>query len=262
MSRGLIRLERVANFRDFGGVATGDGGRVRIGCLYRSGSLHEMTSDDRDSLAGIGIRTIIDLRCAWERELLPIRWPAVVTVPAPLVTDDVVIDVTRRFRDGRITSAELEDWWNLVRVFHAPEEHPGAMRVIVETLLGANGGVLIHCRGGKDRTGMVAAFILDALGAGRREILADFLRSNQAARSAPARVEIARMLERSGQGRYTEQAVASLAGVRAAWLERLFADVEGRYGSVAGYLAERVGVGEAGIEALRRRYVEPPGDAA
>ncbi|MBI5156391.1 MAG: tyrosine-protein phosphatase [Acidimicrobiia bacterium] len=256
MTTSVIRLDRVANFRDFGGVLTTDGRRVRPGRLFRSGSLHDMTAADRESLARIGVGVVIDLRCAWERSQLPIEWPGVASVAAPLVTDEVVNEVMRRFRAGLVTSAELEDWWNLVRVYQAPEEHPGSMRVVVDTLLEAKGGVLIHCRGGKDRTGMVAAFVLDALGVGRKAVVADFLASNENARGREARLEIARMLERAGPGHFTDEAMASFAGVRRVWLERLFAGVEERYGSVAGYLAHRVGVGEAAVAVLRQRYVE------
>ena len=46
----------------------------------------------------------------------------------------------------------------------------------------SQGAVLWHCAGGKDRTGIVAALILEALGADRGDIMADYLETNAAIR--------------------------------------------------------------------------------
>ncbi len=48
-----------------------------------------------------------------------------------------------------------------------------------------------------------------------------------------------------------------LTVVRSASLESLLGQIETRYGSVARYLAGRVGIGEEGLSALRARYLEP-----
>jgi protein-tyrosine phosphatase len=257
MTDKAIGLDRVVNFRDLGGAPTVDGRRVRRHMLYRSGSLHEMTDRDRARLEGAGIGTVIDLRCDWERHQQPYHWPGVDAVAAPFIDDDAVIEMMRRFEAGTITSEELEDWWHLVRVFRAPEEQVPSMRIVCETLLASTSGVVVHCRGGKDRTGMVAAFLLDAMGVHREAVMADFLRSNEVPHDDRMQRQIAAMVARVGPGSFSERAIASLAGVRSEWLDRLFAQVEGGYGSVAGYLARRVGIGEEGVSLLRHRYLEP-----
>ena len=258
MAEPSARLEGVPNFRDLGGAETADGRRVRARRLYRSGSLHEMTEADRTILEDLGIRIVIDLRCEWERLQHPYRWPGVARVAAPLVDDRVVIDMMDRFKAGTVSSEELEDWWHLSRVFQAPEEQVASIHLIFDTLLQPrDDAVLIHCRGGKDRTGMVSAFVLEALGVQWDQVMADFLRSNEAVQNDRVKREIAAMLARAVTGPVTPEAVASLSGVRAEWLEALFARVAGRYGSVTRYLSDHIGVGEDGMATLRQVYLEP-----
>ncbi|SUZ93175.1 uncharacterized protein METZ01_LOCUS46029 [marine metagenome] len=52
-----------------------------------------------------------------------------------------------------------------------------------------NQPVIFHCSAGKDRTGVLAATILDVLGVGREEIVADYLETNVAIDAILARLQ-------------------------------------------------------------------------
>ena len=56
-----VPFERIENFRDVGGYASRYG-ETSFGVLYRSGTLSDATTSDLDKLAGLGVKTIIDLR--------------------------------------------------------------------------------------------------------------------------------------------------------------------------------------------------------
>ena len=256
------RFERIRNLRDLGGRVTPDGRRVVKRRLFRSGSLHEITDEDRSALEALGIRTVIDLRSEWERRHQPDEWPGVRIVSAPLVDDQLVASINARFEAGTIPSEELADWWQLTRVFQAPEEHTSSVRVIFDTLLetGPDDAVLFHCRGGKDRTGMVAALVLEALAVTREETLADFMRSNGVADDKGVRGELAAIIAQVGGSSWSDEAILSLTGVRREWLDTLFHRIEDRYGSVTRYLTDHVGIGDRGIARLREIYLEPAGD--
>lgn len=62
-SHELLRLASADNFRDVAGPGhpTRDGTRVRGGVFYRTNEL-QLTEADAASLAGLGIRAILDLR--------------------------------------------------------------------------------------------------------------------------------------------------------------------------------------------------------
>ena len=103
------------------------------------------------------------------------------------------------------------------------------------------GGVVVHCAGGKDRTGLTVAFLLRLAGVGIDEIAADYALSEQRLRPRHERwlAEAADEAERERLRRMTVTPAASMVGV----LEEL----ERRYGSVERYLVAggaREGIGE------------------
>ena len=58
----IVCLEGCTNFRDLGGYHTADGRRVRHGLVFRSAHLGGLTQADRQVIAGLGVRTVVDLR--------------------------------------------------------------------------------------------------------------------------------------------------------------------------------------------------------
>jgi protein-tyrosine phosphatase len=253
----VLRLERVRNARELGGLPTADGRRVAAGCLFRSGSLHEMTARDRAALESRGVRIVVDLRSPFEQERQSYEWPADGKVAAPLADDEVVAGIFRRFEAGELSELDVEDWWNLTGVFDIPIQHRSSMGTIFATLLeaGPGEGVLFHCTGGKDRTGVAAAFVLSALGVTGEAIVEDFLMTNAEAAERAAEF-IGWMKLATGRAMSPETAYW-LAGVKREWLETLLQRTATRYRSVAGYLREELGIGAPELTALQGRFLEP-----
>lgn len=253
----VIRLEKVQNLRQLGGLPTARGLQVVPNLLFRSGTLHEMTTGDRAVLEGLGIRIVIDLRSAFEQERQSYEWPVGRKVAAPLADDGAVAAIFGRFQAGSLSERDVEDWWNLTRVFDIPGDHRDSLRTVFRTLLEAAPaeGVLYHCTGGKDRTGVVSALVLDALGVARPAILDDFLLTNTGARARAA--EFIEWMERATGRSLTPEAAYWLAGVKEEWLEEFFRRLADRYGSTAQYLRDELGVGPEDLTALRRQYLEP-----
>jgi len=257
-----LRLEKVPNLRDLGGWPAGDGRRVARGRIFRSGSLHEMTDADRRALEGAGIRTVVDLRSTWEQGHQPYEWPFGRRVTAPLAHDDSVVFIWGSFLEGTLTEAEMADWWTTTGVFDAPAHYPESVRTVFTALLEAMPGdaVLFHCTGGKDRTGAVAALLLAALGATPEAVTADFLAGNDYLTSPERLEEVAARLNRDREQPLTPEAVFALSGVKAEWLQEMFARLTARYGSVEGYLHDALGLTEAELVGMRERYLEPAED--
>jgi protein tyrosine/serine phosphatase len=164
------------NFRDLGGYETIDGRSVRTGRLFRADGPHALTDRDEATLRNLGLRTIIDLRTtseASERGTYAERVDGdVVVVSLPMM--DVLPDrddyptwvdpevVARRYvamlRDGHTTIAAC------LAVLGDPQAYP----------------VLFHCSAGKDRTGILAAVLLAAVGVPDDTIIADYALSHSA----------------------------------------------------------------------------------
>ncbi len=171
----LVPLEGAHNFRDLGGY-TGLGGReIRWGRLFRSDTLHELTEVDVARLRAMGLRTVIDLRT--ERELS-------LTGRGPLEPEEIAFRHLAVVREGVDRTAEGE----AVAAPAAPGEDLSERYLwylevgrdaLVEALTllgdGARYPLVFHCAAGKDRTGVLAALILEILGVDREVIVADYL---------------------------------------------------------------------------------------
>jgi protein-tyrosine phosphatase len=253
-----IRLEGVPNFRDLGGIRTSDGRRVRPGRVYRSASLHDMTPADRRALDRLGIEVVVDLRSGWERSLDPYDIESARVVHAPMADDDRARTITERFMAGAMTSEELEDWWDLTGIFDAPEDHIAGIRTVFRELVALPEGraILYHCRGGKDRTGLVTALLLEALGVPRETVAADFARSDMLADRHVRTREGEEMRRLIAEMDLSPKAVKAISSVDPAWLHRLMAGIEAKHSSVVRYVADAVGIGDEGIARLRGSFLE------
>jgi protein-tyrosine phosphatase len=142
------------NARDLGGVPLGGGDSVACGVLFRGPPLGSLSASGCADAAALGLRTLIDLRTDAERAALPDEacvGAAVVAAPLPIPFD---VDTTDYL-------ADFDTDPSIALVFH--------------TLASADAyPVYFHCTFGRDRTGIVAATVLLALGASRDDVLAEY----------------------------------------------------------------------------------------
>lgn len=163
-----LAWERLWNARDLGGLPTRDGRVTRPGALVRSDALDQLTAAGWDALRAHGIRTIVDLRD--DDEITPDA--------APRPAD---VETVRLPLDG-IEYADLWDRWTSgprfgTPLYHAPflERFPERAAHVVRTVAHAPpGGVLVHCVGGRDRTGLIVLLLLDLVGVAPERIAADY----------------------------------------------------------------------------------------
>lgn len=176
----VIPLEGCSNFRDLGGYRTADGRRVRMGRVFRSASLANLTDADLARLGALGIRTVCDLRGVRERERAPSRLPGadapdVVGLPIEPRVGASLRDLLRR------EAATGEDAYALLQAAYSAYagEHLPRYRALFALLLKGRMPLLFHCSAGKDRTGFGAALLLTALGVPREAVVADYLATNR-----------------------------------------------------------------------------------
>ena len=108
------------------------------------------------------------------------------------------------------------------------------------------GGVVVHCAGGKDRTGLLVAFLLHLAGVDTEQIAADYALSEERLRPRHDAwiAEAKTAEERERLERITQTPAASIVGV--------FEELERRYGSVEGYL-EDAGASDEDLALARAR---------
>jgi protein tyrosine/serine phosphatase len=158
-----IGSHELPNLHDLGGLATPDG-PLRHGRLFRSANPDGLTPDGWQQLVDAGIRTIVDLRN--DDELVGSVRPETLTV-------------ARRPMEDQSDENFMAEWGDRLG---SPEYYPEVTRLwphLLADAVGAvadapEGGVLIHCMAGRDRTGMITAILLELVHVDRDAIFDDF----------------------------------------------------------------------------------------
>jgi hypothetical protein len=122
-----------------------------------------------------------------------------------------------------------------------PDSVVGAIRTIAR----AEGAALVHCAAGKDRTGVVVALALDAVGIARDTIVADYLASAERIEQIVDRLRSSPTYRAELEGRRAHE-MAPHPGT----MERFLEIVDQRLGGSANWLAEH-GLEPSDLERLR-----------
>jgi protein-tyrosine phosphatase len=234
-------LEGPANFRDLGGYAAAGGLVVRTGRLFRSDSLASVSdSDVRYIVETLALRSAVDLRAGHEVDDHPHR--PLVDAGVAVHHRPIVDETRRRPDDAPVVERGLDEIYALML-----DRFGDRFAAVVELVADSDGHpVVFFCAGGKDRTGLVAALVLGALGVDDESIAADY-----ALTAGNLPVLLARNRARADargidpEVAHHELLVAEEATMLAV-LERLRAD----HGSVEDYL-EGHGLAPEALAALR-----------
>ena len=238
----LIELEGCLNFRDLGGYPTADGGALAWRRIYRSDGLHRLTTADvariRDELR---VTDLIDLRSSAE---------LAADGRGPLENEPLAFHHVPLF-DGDTGAASFgagaEEMTLADRYLGLAEVAKQAIARVVTIVAEADGGAVYHCAAGKDRTGVISAILLSALGVSEELIVADYALTQ---RNLDAIV--ARLGESEGYRTMLDALPPDTLHAEPQTMVTLLEQLSARYGSVEGYL-ESASVGADVLAQLRSR---------
>ncbi|MFC4001610.1 tyrosine-protein phosphatase [Prauserella oleivorans] len=158
------------NARDLGGLPVAGGGTTRWGAVVRSEAPQRLTGEGWAALWDHGVRTIVDLRNDDEREGEAGAVPdSLDVVHAPL--DPVGDDFWAHYRDTGLHATPL---------CYRPilDRRPDLVVAAAAAVARAKpGGVLVHCAGGRDRTGLLVLLLLRLAGVPAEVVADDYERS-------------------------------------------------------------------------------------
>ncbi|KAI5207101.1 hypothetical protein E4T39_02055 [Aureobasidium subglaciale] len=274
-------MEGTLNMRNLGGLSTNDDRHIIKNRLFRSANLAQLTRNDVQILERLGIRTVVDLRGPKEALDHPDNVPAGTTiVSSPIIgnnTGDEINDTTIR---NLVLGAGLpETMLNVAKVSqHGPyyrmlflvnsygtESHTSRLtkyRPFFRALLdlAPDENILVHCTGGRDRTGVGIALLLKALGVSSQEIEADFVASNHALqpdREDPnsttfLQFQSANVAKELGA---SPESIRNAVKLKADLLERMFTSIDAQFGSFSSFLVSQLGIGPEELDVLKRKLL-------
>ena len=243
----VLRWDACANVRDLGGFETEDGGRTRHGAIVRADTTARLSDAGWAALVDHGIRRIVDLRFQDEREADPPRQLDVEVVHVSLLGEREGEYWTQI--EAQLAVLEPADYlaWSYVEFLDRFRENfAAALRAIADA---PEGGVVVHCLGGKDRTGLVCALLLRNAGVPDEDVIADYALSEESLAEVHAAWmrDAATPEEREFRGK--------LGYAPAHVMRHVLATIDERYGGVPAYL-EAAGLDESEIARLRDRLRE------
>lgn len=240
----ILSWEGCLNARDIGGYQTSDGRQTRWGAVVRSDYPGRLSPAGQAALVAYGVRTIVDLRLPHELEEHPhpfsgpgehgvhYRHQSLITpgVPPPPGLDMMPL---------------IENYLNIMERFQ------DSIAAVIRTISAApDGGVLVHCAIGKDRTGITCGLLLDLVGVDRETIGLDYALSDECL--ASERIDF---LE-NGPGEREEREQFILRNApRAEVLVGILEHLEREHGGTVGYLA-RGGVTDRELIRIHDRLLD------
>jgi protein-tyrosine phosphatase len=243
-----LHWEGCVNVRDLGGLPRAGGGTTARGSIVRSDNIGDLTTTGWQSLAAHGVVRIVDLRWQVEREGERPPPVEVEIVHVPLLGEALDDQYLTELNASLDASDDVADHyaWSYVDFLERFRDRFGVALGAVEAV---DGTVVVHCAGGKDRTGLISALLLRLAGVDREVVAADYAVSEEnLAPNGPAWIEaVDDELERERRRKLMRTPARAMLHT----LEEL----ERRYGAVEAYMRS-AGLAEPQIDRLRARLVD------
>jgi protein-tyrosine phosphatase len=246
-----LEWDGCVNVRDLGGLRTESGQTTALGRVVRSDNVRRLSDAGWHALANHGVSRIVDLR--WPEELAEDQPRDVdVEVVHVSVLGAGLLEETGEYvkeLDAHLDSVDdVADHyaWSYVDFLERYRERFG--RAFAAIADARDGAVVVHCAGGKDRTGLVAAILLRLAGVSIDDVAADYARSG---------ANLAPTLERwadDADDDVMRTRRLKLSQTPADGMRRALEELEHRYGDVASYL-RAAGLTEEQVDRLRGRLL-------
>jgi protein-tyrosine phosphatase len=248
-----VAFEGITNFRDLGGYRTADGGWTRWGQVFRADALHFLTADDLARYEMLGMEAVFDLRGETERvegpNPFPSTWLELLSRP--------IAETALPSTDGPASALTVDDGERVLsNIYKGMVEHAApTIGSLLSSLADERGTpAVFHCHAGKDRTGVVAAVLLLALGVDRESILDDYELTGRYRLRSQQDPSYDRLI---ASGLAPEAAAAVLTTPRWAMQDALEV-IDADYGGIDAWLVEAAGMTTEVVSALRDRLTVHP----
>lgn len=239
-SQRRIPVPGTYNFRDPGGYAAA-GGSIRLGALYRADGLHSIGAAGKSELRRLGVSTVIDLRDDFETS----------SMPDDLAGLDVTVYNHSVFEGSGASHGR--DRIDLASLYERiVTQHSHVVAAALREISATSGGALVHCTAGKDRTGVVVALALLAVGVDRDTVVGDYS-ITQANLSGEWLERMVEMVGRHGIPDSPELRTLMGSSPPEA-IDGMIGTVLAAHGSVEGYLSA-AGLSTADLGALHTKLV-------
>lgn len=254
-----IELDGAVNVRDVGGLPTQEGGETAQGRLLRADNLQGLSAADVAKLVDEHrVTTVVDLRSTHEvraegpgplRAVPEVRHVHHSVLPEFGTSTDVTAQALLVRRE-RIRAQYPDDFVCGVYLSYV-EDRPDSIVAALRAVSSAEGAALVHCAAGKDRTGVVTALALTAVGVLRDAVVADYVATGERIGAIVGRLR-ASTTYAEDLARIPAEAHIPRADIMVSFLN----EIDIRYGGADTWLAEH-GFTQDELDRLRGALLAP-----
>lgn len=263
MSSGkIIPFDNVLNVRDFGGQTAVINGqntpdRVSHGKLYRGAQISELSAQDQNAMADMGISLVVDCRFAPERARQASAFgggfnPEVLEVFLEHEKKSDNLAPHEAFAQNELyTAADARRY--MMGSYRDRPHNPAFVSLYGRALkrMAAKGEtVYVHCAAGKDRTGTFVALFLQLMGVSQGDILHDYLLTREATEFDDIKHAAAKRMEDRYGRPFDPEALEPYFGVYPEYLDQSYEMM----GNPHDYARDTLGLTSQDIAALQGHY--------
>lgn len=256
----ILSFEHGFNFRDLGGYETSNGHKLKWNNILRSAHLSYFDQVEQRKLYRYGIRTIIDFRSTSEVALYPDQLTSLMNYIRIPVFDNDLTESNISINEARKNfSQDPQAGFNrMMKVYHqfvTDEQAQEAFHVFMKKLClhPAQGGILFHCSAGKDRTGLAAIYLLNALQVPQNIIYQDYMLTNQASvKRIRERLDYA---VRNDLGENYLRSIYDLSTANQCYYKQAYSLIDNKYGGMQSYIKDVLQISDSMIEQLQYLYL-------
>lgn len=262
-----IQLSGVRNIRDISQYPTIDGRRIRKNVLIRSSKLSKASAKKRNKfLKEYNINTIIDLRTSVEvDEEKDLKYPENINYFHISVLKHTYFGITHEkkmrsalFKESKKFTDDASYYEYMINMYksivfeeYSQEKFKEFFNVLLEA---QTGGILFHCAGGKDRTGIASLFILTILGVSKEDIIKDYSMSDMVNQKHNRWLSFWIRLLIPFKG--FKKLLIEMLYAKKEYMVKTIEAIEQQYGSVLKYLEDVIGIDNEKQEKIKDLYLE------
>lgn len=266
-----LPIQGMTNLRDCGGYRNHEGKFIKWGKLYRANHFHSIDTESVHYLRKLGIKTIVDLRSFNEITKSPNKYIGeIITLhvdpsahTAELAAqfaakpdnenEELIKFITSQVDTSKINGSGeqvFEQYRNFVTGDKAKKSFAKMLRLLLDP---ENSPCVLHCRGGKDRTGYAILLVMIMLGISEEDIVADYMvtRKNRLERNDYKMAQYREITQDENVLGY----LLSLIDTREEFISETFNIMNSLYGGAENYIRHELGFSDADFIQMRSIFL-------
>ena len=265
----ILPVKGLYNLRDMGGYVTNTHKRLKWGLCYRSDYFYYLSDESMEYMQNVSMQTIIDLRSEAEIETKPNRLfgnqktyicdPAAITARQAGkiqhwqdAKEDMLAYASKEVSKGKTGIENMEKQQRqFVTNAVSKKAFSDMMKIICQK---ETPPFVIHCRGGKDRTGYGAMLFAGILGVSQEDLVYDYLLTAMA-RKQKNKVYYKHFIEQTEDVRVADY-MYSLFDTRESYILASMQQILQQYASIREYAMAELGITKEEIETMESLYLE------